>query len=636
MAKLLSISQIKEWISIIPLEETRGRIAQIIGVIFCLFTLYVLTIRPIDPLLIRSTFVFLSIFMAILLRPISDKKMFVVLDLIIIILNTLVWVYTIVNYQGLIQRAGVLPTDADVIVGFILFLSVIELARRTMGLPLPILGIFLFLYGLYGNYFPGLFRHPGFSFERLTSYIFSLDGIFGVPLAVTVTYVFIFVMFGAFMDAVGGGEAIKDLAMSIAGRSRGGAAKMAVLASSLFGSIHGSPVANVTATGSFTIPLMKRTGINPVFAGAAEAAASCGGQILPPVMGASVFIMIEVLGVPYAHIAIPAILPALLYYAAVFWMVELRARKLNLKGLPPEEIPKFLEILKAKIHVLTPILVLIFTLLVLQLSPLRAGLYGIASCIILSFLRKETRLKTSDFIEALYTTAKNTLLVTAAVTVAGGVIAVVGLSGLGLRMTTILLSYSAGTLILTLIFGMIALIILGIGMPTTGSYVIGAVLIAPAIIELGIPPLAAHLFVLYFANFSNITPPVAMAAYAASGIAQAQPIKIAIQAFQLGILGFMIPYVFVYNPALILQGSITQIVITFLTAAIGVFSLGIAIQGVLWKQLHYYYRIILFAIGLTLIFPIKIWFSLPIIGLLALVLFFIKSSDNKNLKEVVM
>lgn len=581
-----------------------SKIVKITGVVLSLFTLVSLVVYPIDPLIQRSTFVFLSTVMAFAASTgKTEKRWKFVLDLSLIALSTIVWLYTVINYDGLIERAGVMPEKYDVIMGVVLVGILLEMARRVMGSSLPALGLLMILYGLWGNYLPGLLRHSGFSLSRVVSYIYGLDGVFGSPLAVTITYVFIFSMFGAFMDATGGGRAIRDFSMMIAGRSRGGAAKVAVVACSLFGMINGSPVANVTATGSFTIPMMKKTGYSNTFAGAVTAVASTGGQILPPVMGASVFIMIEILGMSYGTVAIAATVPALMYYLAIFWMVDLEAQKDRLQGLRKDEVPSFRSVFVEQGPALIPVLVLVYTLLILNMSPLRAGLISTIGCVVISLLRKGHRIDLRQAFDALYVTAKGTIMVTAAVCVAGAIVGIVGLTGLGLNMTNILLQYSGGRLILTLLLGMVALLILGVGMPTTGAYIIGATIIGPALVNLGVMPLAAHLFILYFANLSNITPPVALAAYAASGISEATPMSVGITAFKLGMLGFIIPYVFVYNQALLLIGSPYEILYVVATALIGIFCIGFAIQGFCRRKLNIAERLVIFAASTQLILP---------------------------------
>ncbi|WP_278549652.1 TRAP transporter permease [Cloacibacillus evryensis] len=604
------------------------------GVMLSVFTVVTLLIHPLDPLLQRATFVFLSTVMAFLkvLDQKKDAKVWYKSYLVLLILLSAgSWLYTAFNYEGIIERAGLYPEISDLVSGIVLLAVLLEMARMTMGISLPFLSLLMVLYGMYGHSLPGLFAHAGFSLEREISYIYSLDGIFGSPLAVTITYVFIFSMFGAFMEYTGGGEAIRELSMVVAGKARGGAAKVAIVASALFGSINGSPVANVTATGTFTIPLMKKNGYNSEFAGAVTAVASTGGQILPPVMGASVFIMIEILGVPYSTVAFAAVVPAILYYLAVFWMVDLEAQKTGLQGVSSEELPPARKVLREKGPALFPIVALIVPLLVFQISPLRAGMIGSIAAVICSFARKETRITIKSFFDALYETARGTIMVTAAVTLAGVIVGIVGITGLGLNMTNILLSYSGGKLLLTCVFGMVALIILGIGMPTTGAYIIGATIIAPAMLKLGVLPLAAHLFVLYFANISNITPPVALASYAAAGIADTSPMKVGLESFRLGILGFVIPYVMVYENGLMLIGSFSTIAFTIGTCVLGILAIGIALQGYMWGRLNIFVRVIVFAASIMLILPCGYVITAAALAVIGGALYFARMQGKKAL-----
>ena len=588
------------------LQIILSNIAIFFFVFWSIFDIIAINIYPINPLILRSGFLYATTVIAFIMWPSTKKNTshFSIYDLLLLFGSTIACAYTIINYEGLIERAGVLPTTYDIIIGIILVYVIIEMARRTMGPALPILGLLLIFYAIFGQFFPGMFKHPGFGISRVISHIYSNEGIFGTPVAVTVTYVFIFVLFGAFMDSIGAGKILMDLAMSIAGRSRGGAAKIAIVGSSFFGSLNGSPVANVSATGVFTIPLMKKTGYNPAFAGAVEAAASTGGQILPPIMGASVFIMMEILGLPYVTIAIAAIIPAILYYVGVFWMVDLEALKDGLKGLPSNEVPKFWDVLKNGGILLIPIFVLVYMLIIVQVSPLRAGLYGILCCILVSFIKKDSRLSVKLIIKTLYQATKGTVMVMAACSVAGMIVGILGLSGLGLNMSNIIIGYSNGILPITLIFAMLITMVLGIGMPTTGSYIIGATIIAPALVDLNVLPLAAHLFVLYFANISNITPPVALAGYAAGGIAGANPLTVGTKAFKLGLAGVLIPYAWVYGPELIMVGSVALITYATITAIIGILALGSSLVGYLGsKKLNPYIRIVFATASLMLVFP---------------------------------
>ena len=581
-------------------------VAVAVAVIGALFNIVGLNIYPLEAFVLRSTFLFVASVVAFIIYPArkSDRGQITAFDLLLIGMSTSAYLYTILNYEGLMDRAGVLWIAPDLVAGTVLVLTILELARRTMGPALPILSLVLIGYALWGPYFPGILGHPGFAVDRVISYIYSLDAIFGTPVGVCVTYVFVFVLFGALMEATGGGKVLMDLAVSLTGKSRGGTAKIAIVGSSFFGTLNGSPVANVMATGTFTIPAMKRTGYEPAFAGAVESAASTGGQILPPIMGASVFIMMDILGSDYISIAKAALIPAILYYVGVFWMVDLEARRTGVRGLSEDEIPRARDVLKKGGYLLLPIAVLLYALLIAQVSPLRAGLIGALSCIALGALKKESRLSLGAIASALFLTMKNSIMVIAACALAGVVVGVLGLSGLGLNIASIILSYSMGFLPLALLLATVVAIILGLGMPTTASYIICAAIIAPGLVEMGVTAMGAHLFVLYFANMSNITPPVALACYGASSIAQANPVDVSIKAFKLGLVGFLIPFAWVYGPQLIMDGEPLSIAYTAMTALIGVLALGVSLQGVFGMQLlGWPLRVLMASVAVLLVVP---------------------------------
>ena len=582
------------------------RFAVIVAVAGAVFNIVALNVYPVEAFVLRATFLFTASVVAFIVFPArrSERGQVGVYDLLMLLLSTFAYGYTVLNYEGLMDRAGVLWVTQDVVAGIVLAVTILEIARRTMGPALPILALVLVAYALWGSYFPGVLGHPGFGIDRVVSYVYSLDGIFGTPVAVSVTYVFVFILFGALMEATGGARVLMDLAVGLTGRSRGGTAKIAIVGSSFFGTLNGSPAANVMATGTFTIPLMKNTGYRPAFAGAVEAAASTGGQILPPIMGASVFIMMDILGTDYISIATAAIIPAVLYYVGVFWMVDLEARRTGVRGLPEREIPRPAEVLKQGGYLLVPIGVLVYGLLVAQVSPLRAGLIGSLSCLVMGLFKKDSRIGPAAVASALFVTMRNSVLVVVACAVAGIVVGVLGLTGLGLNVASIILNYSMGVLPLALILATAVAIVLGLGMPTTASYIICASIIAPGLVEMGVAAMAAHLFVLYFANMSNITPPVALAAYAASGIARANPLDVGVKAFKLGLAGFLIPFAWVYGPQLIMNGTPLQVVYAAVTALVGVLALGASLQGVIGPiTLRAPWRLCIAVAAVLLVFP---------------------------------
>lgn len=505
----------------------------------------------------------------------------------------------------------------DYTFGVITLICVLEAARRTIGKELPILAVVFWLYGLFGEHLPGILGHTGFSARRIVYHLYlSSEGIFGIALGVSATYIFLFILFGAFLGETGMAQFINQFSMALAGRSPGGPGKVAIIASALLGTINGSAVANVATTGAFTIPLMKSVGYRPTFAGAVEAVASTGGQIMPPIMGAAAFVMAEFLGISYSRIMIAAVLPALLYYLAVYVMVHIEAIKTGLVGLPREQLPDLGKVVRARGHLLIPIAVIVY-FLVTGRTPLFAAFWGIVATILASWLRTETRLTWRGFLRALEGGARGSVGVGLACAVVGNIIGITSLTGLGLMIGDNIISLAHGNLFLTFVLAMVVSIILGMGLPTTACYIVAATIAAPALIKLKVDPIAAHMFVFYFACLSNLTPPVALAAYTGAGIAGANPSQVGWTAFRLALAGFIIPFIFVYAPVLLfIGGSLGEILLASATSIIGVIALGAAVQNFLRGSLNLVQRIILFIGALSLIIP---GLNTDLIGLAALV-----------------
>lgn len=536
-------------------------------------------------------------------------------DMILILLAIIVCAYWPVFYETLVQQIGTI-SDIQVIIGGIAILLVLEASRRAVGLPIAIIATFFLLYAYFGPYMPGLFAHRGLTLHQLVdSMFFTTEGILGTPLQVSSTYIFLFLLFGAFLVQTGVGNYFNDLAITIAGKRTGGPAKVAIFSSALQGTISGSSVANTVTTGSYTIPMMKRLGYHRNFAGAVEAAASTGGQIMPPIMGAAAFLMIEFAGVSYWSIAKAALIPAILYFAGIWIMTHLEAKKMGLHGLPADQIPKVSVVLK-KIHLLLPILIIIF-LLFKGFSIERTALYGILSTIVVSMFLKETRINFAKLLEALTSGARTALGVASATACAGIIVGVVTKTGLGLKMGNSLVSI-AGTistnvnvqLMLTLFFTMITSLILGMGSPTTANYIITSTIALPAIIALNdtlpvaIPILAGHMFVFYFGIVADITPPVALAAFAATGISHGSPIKTGVNASKLAIAAFIIPYMFVLQPELLMiDTNIFEILLILTTAIAGMIAIGAGMIGYWYTKVGWGGRIISLIGGLLLIYP---------------------------------
>jgi len=511
--------------------------------------------------------------------------------------------YLVFNYTRLMETAGDY-TRIDMIVGIIGTLLTLEAARRVVGLPILCIASSFLLYAYFGPYFPGFLAHRGYSVERIVSHMyFTTEGILGIPLGVSATFIFLFVLFGAFLEKTGIGKLFIDIADAIAGWAAGGPAKVAVITSALEGTVSGSSVANTVGSGSFTIPMMKKLGYRPEFAGAVEASASTGGQIMPPVMGAAAFLMAEFIGVPYIEIAKAAAIPACLYFLGIFIEVHFEAKRAGLKGLPWSQIPRVTTVMKERGHLFVPLLAIIYVLTE-GFTPALAALVGLGLSVAAGMLRKSTRMSIPDIFNALEAGARGALGVAIACATAGIIVGVVTLTGLGLKMANGLIDLAGGNLLLTLFFTMITSLILGMGAPTTANYVITSTIAAPAIVMLGVPKLAAHLFVFYFGIIADLTPPVALAAYAGAGIAKADPFKTGVVATKLAIGAFIVPYIFVYNPAMVLIGT-TPFLLTqnLVTACGGMFGLGVAMIGFCLAPMNWFERIWFAVGGLMLIDP---------------------------------
>jgi len=509
----------------------------------------------------------------------------------------------LINWDAITMREGA-ATTSDVVWGVIMTILVIDSTRRTVGWPLPIVAIVAILYAILGPWLPGMLAHPMFPVSELAPYMYlRTDGIFGVPLGVSASFIFLFVLFGAILNTSGAGKFFIDLAFALTGRSRGGPAKAAVVASALMGSVSGSSVANTVTTGSFTIPLMKSAGYPAHFAGAVEAASSTGGQIMPPVMGAAAFVMAQFLGISYWTIVVAAAIPAALYFFSIFAMVHFRAGREGIEGIPKEQLPRAMEVLKKGWHLLLPVVTLI-VFLALGYSAIKAVFWSIVLLMAASWMGpKEHRMTPRKIIESFIEGGTAAVEVAAACACSGIVIGVVGITGLGLAFTSFIIGLSHGILFLALILTMIASIILGMGLPTTAKYIILSTLAAPAIHKMGVPMLAAHLFILYYGVIADVTPPVALAAYAGAGIARANSMRTGFAALGLAIAGFIVPFMFAYNQALLFQGPLWRVLLSSGTAILGVIALAAAVQGFYRKHLNMLERVVLAVTAIALIKP---------------------------------
>ncbi len=582
-----------------------GRVVSTIAILFSVFHLYTASMGVLPAQIQRSIHLTFAFVLAYLLYPASSKMSKSKIhwsDYCLAALGAFVGLYISFNYRALIYRAGE-QNLTDIIIAVLAILLVLEATRRVVGLPIVIIASTFLIYSKLGPYMPGFLNHRGYSISRIASHMYyTTEGILGTPIGVSATFIFLFILFGAFLEKTGIGKFFIELANALAGKAVGGPAKVAVLSSALTGTISGSSVANTVGTGTFTIPLMKSLGYKPEFAGAVEAAASTGGQIMPPIMGAAAFLMVEFIGVPYITIAKAAVIPAILYFTGIWIMVDLEARKTGLRGLKAEQLPKIKSVVQ-KGYLILPIFAIVY-FLVKGATPIKAALYGIIIAILAGAVKKETRLNLKMLLEALEQGAKSALGVAIACASAGIIVGTITLTGLGLKLGSGLVSLAGGKLIPTLIFTMITSLILGMGAPTTANYIITSTIAAPAIMKLGVPALAAHMFTFYFGIVADITPPVALAAFAGSAIAGSNPLKTGINASKIAIAAFIIPYIFVMNPAILLIdttfGSAIQIIIT---SVIGMFGIGVAMEGYFMTKVNPLFRFILFISGLLCIDP---------------------------------
>ena len=607
--------------------EYKGIMAKIVSAIaitFSIFQLYTATFGVLDAQLQRAVHLGFGLALVYLLYPTRkswSRTKLHPFDLLLAILGAAAPAYILIEYNQLVMRSG-LVTTPDLVVGILGILLVVEATRRVVGIPMVTVVVLFLAYAFAGPYMPGVLAHRGLTLSQLVGHLFfTTEGIFGIPLGVSSTFIFLFILFGAYLESTGLGKFFIDLANSIAGWASGGPAKVAVLSSGLMGTVSGSSVANVVGTGSLTIPMMKKLGYHKNFAGAVEAAASTGGQLMPPVMGAAAFLMAEFVGVPYIDIVKAAVIPALLYFTGVWLGVHFEAKRSNLKGLPREQLPKMSRLLVERGHLAIPLVVIVY-LLVTGYTPMRAALVAIVLSIICSALRKSTRMKPIEIVRGLDKGARNVLSVLVACASAGIVIGVVTKTGVGLKLASGLLTLSGGMLLPTMFFTMITAIVLGMGVPTTANYVITSTIAAPAIIQMGVPVLAAHMFVFYFGIIADVTPPVALAAFAGAGIAGGNALRTGVNAAKLAIAAFIIPYMFVLSPViLMIDATIPGLVVTTVTAIIGMIALSSALIGYLADNCRIYERILLIAGGLLLIDPGTVT-DLTGIAIFAIILFF--------------
>lgn len=601
-------------------------------IIFAIFQLYTATFGVLDAHLQRAVhlaFGFILIFLLYPGRASWSRTKMHPLDILFAVVSAASALYIVVNYQELVLRAG-MNNETDFIVGMVGTFMVFEAARRVVGWPMITVAFFFMVYAFFGPYVPGILAHRGVQVQEMFDHLFfTTEGIFGTPMGVSSTFIYLFILFGAYLETTGLGKFFIDIANAIAGWAAGGPAKVAVLSSGLMGTVSGSSVGNVAGTGAFTIPMMKKLGYRPEFAGAVEAAASTGGQLMPPVMGAAAFLMAEFVGVPYFDVVKAAVIPALLYYIGVWLGVHYEAKKYDLKGTPREELPSFKKLFVEKGHLALPLIVIVY-LLVSGFTPMRAALAAILLSIVCASLRASTRITFKQGVQGLIDGSMGVLGVLIACATAGIIIGVVTKTGVGLKVATALLDLSGGALLPAMFFTMITSLILGMGVPTTANYVITSTIAAPALVQMGVPVLAAHMFAFYFGIVADVTPPVALAAFAGAGIAGANPMRTGVNAAKLAIAAFIVPYIFVLAPELLMINATPfTVVYSGLTAIIGMWGASIAMVGFCQNLLNFLQRAMFFVGGICMIIPGEIT-DIVGIGMIVAAFFWQKTNKNKG------
>ena len=604
-----------------------GKAVSLLAITMSLFHMYTAFFGTLLSMRQRSLHIIFAFVIGFMLYPLARKSKekhgdkVPIYDYVLAFLVVIVFGYLFVNFEAIAIRGGTMELQ-DYILGALAIVLTLEITRRVVGPELPAVALAFLLFAKFGPYMPGLLAHRGYSMRRIISHMYiTTEGILGIPIGVSATFVFMFILFGSFLDKTGVGKFFIDIAFGLTGHLKSGPAMSAVVASGFMGSISGSSVANTVTTGAFTIPLMKKVGYKPHFAGAVEAASSTGGQIMPPVMGAAAFIMAEFTGISYVNIIIAAIIPALLYYFAVGTIVHLEATKLGLEGIPKDKLPNMKRLLLTRGYLFIPLFVIVY-LLISGRTPLFAAIYSILTAIVMATLvslitififKKKADFTFWDFVEALEKGAKGAVSVACACACAGIIVGVVTMTGLGLRVAELIVTLARGMLLPTLFFTMIASIILGMGLPTTAKYIVLATMAVPALIRLDVNLLSAHLFVLYFGVIADITPPVALAAYAGAGIAGANAMKTGFQAVKLALAAFIVPYLFAMDSHLIMVKEVVGSTVVFygimeslpviIPALMGTFCLASAVANYFYAKNKWYETTVMYLAAITLMNP---------------------------------
>ena len=595
---------------------SRRTLIFLIAIAMALFHIYTSGVRPLPGVQQRTVHLSFALALTFLMFPFKTKRdeaqevkvaneyrPVSVIDIVLLGLSFSLGLYVFIEYEALSFRTG-MPNFLDSFCSFLGILLVLEATRRVLGWSILTMAIIGFAYLAFGTYLPSFLAHTGFTFEQVINFMFfSTEGILGTPLGVSATVIVTFIIFGSFLLVSGGGSLFIDMGLSLFGRFRGGPAKAAVLGSCLFGMITGSQVANVTAVGVLTIPLMKRVGYRPIVAASIEALASTGGMLVPPVMGATAFIIPEMIGGTYWDVCRAALIPGLLFYTSVYMIVELQSAKYGLRGLPKAELPGLRKTFMERGHMVLPILALIYCVVGLGMSTARAGFWAIVTCVATSQLRSETRMNLKKIATALERGAKGSLIVAACCASAGLITGVISMTGMGMRFSDVLVTLAGGSMIVLLIFTMLASLILGLPLPPVTCYLILAVLAAPALIKSGVNPMAAHLFVFFFGALGNISPPVAPTSFAAAGLAETDPIKTTNLTFFYSMPSFLVPYLYVYANELLLMGTTGMVILRVVSSFIGLSCMAVTFHGYLFRSLNWMERFAFLIGGLILVYP---------------------------------
>ncbi|QFT64364.1 TRAP transporter permease [Roseivivax sp. THAF30] len=634
----------------LPLEQPKivVRAITVIGIALSLFQLYTAGLQPLGLFFQRPIHLGFILVLCFLIYPAFGRHRERgvtgwIIDGVLIVMSIAAGAWVPMNIDTIANQ--IFPRTIDIVMGVATIIVVLEAARRAVGLGMTLIGVFFLIYAFAGNrgelpflsdWMPGILNHRGYSLDRVASQMtLGAEGIFGIPLGVAATFVFIFVLFGAFLEVTGAGKFFIDLAYAAAGKQRGGPAKAAVIASAGMGSISGSAIANVVTTGAFTIPLMKRLGYRPAQAGGIEAAASTGGQIMPPLMGAGAFLMSEFTRMPYIDIVLVSIFPAVLYFGTVYLLVHIAAVKQGMTGLTAEDLPNTRQILAEGWHFLLPLVALV-ALLVAGYSPMRVGFYAILSIIAAASARAlwmfaASGPTTAGFIElckrgfvltleALDLGARNAVAVSVACAVAGIIVGIVGLTGLGLKFSAMMIAFSGGNLVLALILVLLASLVLGMGLPVTAAYIVLIILVGPALTEeFGIPLLIAHLVVFWYSQDSNVTPPVALAGFAGAAIAGSKPMETSVQAWKYAKGLYLIPLFMVFNEEIILGGPLPMVLWSGAIAILGLVAFAAVLEAFLWRPMAVWMRVLLVPGVIALFWP-ELWVEIAGFALVAVLL----------------